>query len=109
MGNKRVFGGLAFMRGGKELSYLVAAGRGESVYRTFDNTDQSPEGTVWYRMVTVTPIPPYNRCWFVLQEVNGRSVLGAVDGMGESAMVIPVLTERCGKRAVFGREPKKCW
>lgn len=52
-------------------------------------TDQSPEGTVWYRMVTVTPIPPYNRCWFVLQEVNGRSVLGAVDGMGESAMVIP--------------------
>ncbi|MCR9011930.1 PKD-like family lipoprotein [Gabonibacter chumensis] len=70
-------------------------------------TDNSSDGTVWYKMVNVTPIPPYNRCWFVLQEVNGQSVLGAVDGMGEHAVVIPDVYETdMGKKLSLQGTPK---
>lgn len=52
-------------------------------------TDNRPDGTIWFRETSVSPILPYNATWFVLQDDGGKSVLGAVDGNGEGAVVIP--------------------
>lgn len=49
-----------------------------------DNT----EGTVWYKEMVLKMIQPYSNTWFVLQDEGGKAVLGAVDGEGESAVVI---------------------
>lgn len=52
-------------------------------------TDNRPDGSTWFAEAVVSPILPYNATWFVLQDEGGKSVLGAVDGEGESAVVLP--------------------
>lgn len=51
-------------------------------------TDHRKDGSEWYQEMTVKPIVPYSRSWFVLQQVDGRSVLGVVDGEGNGGVVI---------------------
>lgn len=43
----------------------------------------------WYKEIALKMIPPFSNTYFVLQEVGGNSVLGAVDGEGEAGMVMP--------------------
>lgn len=52
-------------------------------------TDHRSDGSTWVAETNVVPIKPYNRSWFVLQNDNGKSVLGVVDGEGTGAVVIP--------------------
>lgn len=51
-------------------------------------TDHSEAGSIWYKEIMLIPVFPYSRCWFVLQDNAGQAVLGAVDGVGEGAMII---------------------
>ena len=51
-------------------------------------TDHRKDGSEWYQEMTVKPIVPYSRSWFVLQQVDGKSVLGVVDGEGNGGGVV---------------------
>lgn len=51
-------------------------------------TDNSENGTVWYKETVLSPITPYSRCWFVLQNDNNNSLLGVIDGDGNNAVVV---------------------
>lgn len=43
----------------------------------------------WYKEIALKMVPPFSNSYFVLQDVGGSSVLGAVDGEGEAGIVIP--------------------
>ncbi|MFR3331355.1 MAG: PKD-like family lipoprotein [Odoribacter splanchnicus] len=43
----------------------------------------------WYKEIALKMVPPFSNSYFVLQDVGGSSVLGAVDGEGEAGFVIP--------------------
>lgn len=50
-----------------------------------------------YKEVEVRLLQPFNRCWFILQDMNGQAVLGAVDGEGEVRVVSQdILKEETG-------------
>lgn len=51
--------------------------------------DHREDGSEWYKQLTVQPIVPFQRSWFVLQNIGGKCVLGAVDGEGSGAVVVP--------------------
>jgi len=50
--------------------------------------DLREDGSEWYKQITVNPIVPYSRSWFVLQHDMGKCVLGVVDGEGSGGVVI---------------------
>lgn len=45
------------------------------------------QNIVTFGETIVNLVAAFNRCWFVLQDINGQSVLGAIDGEGESRVV----------------------
>lgn len=51
--------------------------------------DHREDGSEWYKELTVQPIVPFQQSWFVLQQNDGKCVLGAVDGEGSGAVVVP--------------------
>lgn len=55
-------------------------------------------GTEWYKEMKLKEIPPYNSTWFVLQDVNGKSVLGAVDGVdkGKGVAILDIYKDETG-------------
>ena len=56
----------------------------ESIKLLLEVTDQR-EGTKWYAERIVNLVLPFSSTWFVLQEQDGKGVLGAADGEGELA------------------------
>lgn len=58
----------------------------ESIKLLLEVTDQR-EGTKWYAERIVNLVLPFSSTWFVLQEQDGKGVLGAADGEGELATV----------------------
>ncbi len=60
----------------------------------------------WYKEIALKMIPPFSNTYFVLQEIGGNSVLGAVDGEGDAGMVIPnVYKEETGKELPIAGKP----
>ena len=49
-------------------------------------TDAS-QNIVAYQETTIRLVHAYTNCWFVMQEINGQTVLGAIDGLGEVRVV----------------------
>lgn len=69
--------------------------------------DHREDGSEWYKQLTVQPIVPYGRSWFVLQYNEGKCVLGAVDGEGSGGVVIPDAYKLdMGKDLPIGGTPK---
>ncbi|SFG76897.1 PKD-like family lipoprotein [Prevotella sp. KH2C16] len=57
--------------------------------------EDTKNGTKWYKVGKVSVVKPYNPCWFVLQEQDGKGVLGAIEGTPGSFFTWP---------DVFGKE-----
>lgn len=73
----------------RNLSLAFAPEDRSSVRVRLTVTDNRPDGSDWIVESTVSPIEPYSKTWFVLQNEDGKSVLGVVDGIGEEAVVVP--------------------
>lgn len=60
----------------------------------------------WYKEIALKMVPPFSNSYFVLQDVGGKSVLGAVDGEGEAGIVIPnVYQEELGSEIPIEGKP----
>ena len=60
----------------------------------------------WYKEISLTMVPPFSNTYFVLQEIGGKSVLGAVDGEGSAGVVIPdVYKEETGTELPIQGKP----
>lgn len=45
------------------------------------------QNIVTFGETVINLVAAFNRCWFVLQDINGQSVLGSIDGEGETRVV----------------------
>ncbi len=77
VGNERIF--KAYLKRGDIQSYDMR----------LTVKDTRGDGSEWYAVTKVVPVVPYSWCWFVLQENEGKSVLGCVDGNTEERMITP--------------------
>lgn len=60
----------------------------------------------WYKEIALKMVPPFSNSYFVLQDVGGNSVLGAVDGEGGAGIVIPnVYQEETGSALPIEGKP----
>lgn len=48
-------------------------------------------GTKWYKTGKISIVKPFNPCWFVLQEKDGKGLLGAVEGKPSGYYIFPDL------------------
>ena len=73
---------------GKECKVTVEPYESENIGLMLVITDKK-NGTTWYQIGEVAIIRPLNPCWFVLQEKEGKGVLGAIEGTPEGYYVYP--------------------
>ena len=73
---------------GKECKVTVEPYESENIGLMLVITDKK-SGTIWYQIGEVAIIRPLNPCWFVLQEKEGKGVLGAIEGTPEGYYVYP--------------------
>ena len=73
---------------GKECKVTVEPYESENIGLMLVITDKK-SGTTWYQIGEVAIIRPLNPCWFVLQEKEGKGVLGAIEGTPEGYYVYP--------------------
>ena len=73
---------------GKECKVTVEPYESENIGLMLVITDKM-NGTTWYQIGEVAIIRPLNPCWFVLQEKEGKGVLGAIEGTSEGYYVYP--------------------
>lgn len=73
---------------GKECKVTVQPYESENIGLMLVVTDKK-NGTTWYQVGEVVIIRPLNPCWFVLQEKEGKGVLGAIEGTPEGYYVYP--------------------
>lgn len=73
---------------GKECKVTIEAYESENIGLMLVITDKI-NGTTWYQTGEVVIIRPLNPCWFVLQEKEGKGVLGAIEGTPEGYYVYP--------------------
>lgn len=73
---------------GKECKVTIEPYESENIGLMLVITDKK-NGTTWYQTGEVVIIRPLNPCWFVLQEKEGKGVLGAIEGTPEGYYVYP--------------------
>ena len=73
---------------GKECKVTVEPYESENIGLMLVITDKM-NGTTWYQIGEVAIIRPLNPCWFVLQEKEGKGVLGAIEGTSGGYYVYP--------------------
>lgn len=73
---------------GKECKVTVEPYQSENIGLMLVVTDKV-NGTNWYKKGQITIIKPLNPCWFVLQEQEGKGVLGAIEGSPAGYYVYP--------------------
>ncbi len=73
---------------GKECKVTVEPYESENIGLMLVITDKK-NGTTWYQEGEIVVIRPLNPCWFVLQEKEGKGVLGAIEGTPEGYYVYP--------------------
>lgn len=79
----------------KKLKYAIVAGDKNLNYNLRLVVTDSLNNVKYYKELKVNLIQPYAKCWFVLQDNNGKSVLGSV----ENPDAVPIITVDA-----FGRE-----
>jgi hypothetical protein len=73
---------------GKECKVTVEPYESENIGLMLVITNKK-NGTTWYQIGEVAIIRPLNPCWFVLQEKEGKGVLGAIEGTPGGYYVYP--------------------
>ena len=73
---------------GKDLHVWVRSRSTESLNFRFAVTD-TVLGITSYKEIALKMLNPLENAWFVLQEREGKTVLGAVDGSGPGALIKP--------------------
>lgn len=73
---------------GKECKVTVEPYESDNIGLMLVITDKK-NGTTWYQIGEVVIIRPLNPCWFVLQEKEGKGLLGAIEGTPEGYYVYP--------------------
>jgi len=73
---------------GKECKITVEPNESNNIGLMLVVSDKR-NGTTWYQIGEITIIRPLNPCWFVLQEKEGKGVLGAIEGTSEGYYVYP--------------------
>lgn len=73
---------------GKECKVTVEPYESENIDLMLVITNKK-NGTTWYQIGEVAIIRPLNPCWFVLQEKEGKGVLGAIEGTPGGYYVYP--------------------
>lgn len=71
---------------GKECKITVEPYESDNIGLMLVVTDKK-NGTTWYQTGEIVIIRPLNPCWFVLQEKEGKGVLGAIEGTPEGYYV----------------------
>ena len=71
---------------GKECKVTVKAGQTDNIGLLLVVTDKA-NGTQWYKKTQVKIVKPFNPCWFVLHEKEGKTMLGAVEGAPDGYFV----------------------
>ena len=59
----------------------------DQIIRLIFSVTDNNLGTTAYAEINVSPIIAFEHCWFLLQDIDGRAVLGNVDGEGEQRTV----------------------
>lgn len=79
----------------KECKITIEPFQTENIGLLLVVTDKT-DGTTWYKKGQVNIIKPLNPCWFVLQEKDGKGVLGAIEGTPEGFYIYPdvMMSER---------------
>lgn len=70
----------------RELNIEIPSRSTESLYYRFAAKD-TETGVTTYAETSLRMINPLENAWFILQEIDGRAVLGAIDGSGDGAIV----------------------
>ena len=70
----------------KILKVSVPSRSTDNLYYRFAAKD-SETGVTTYAEISLRMVNPLENAWFVLQDVDGRTVVGAVDGSGETAAI----------------------
>ncbi len=73
---------------GKECKITVEPNESDNIGLMLVVSDKR-NGTTWYQIGEIAIIRPLNPCWFVLQEKEGKGVLGAIEGTPEGYYVYP--------------------
>ena len=73
---------------GKECTITVEPNESNNIGLMLVVLDKR-NGTTWYQTGEIAIIRPLNPCWFVLQEKEGKGVLGAIEGTPEGYYVYP--------------------
>lgn len=73
---------------GKECKVTVEPNESDNIGLMLVVSDKR-NGTAWYQKGEITIIHPLNPCWFVLQEKEGKGVLGAIEGTPAGYFVYP--------------------
>lgn len=89
---------------GKECKVTIEPYKSDNIGLMLVITDKK-NGTTWYQIGQVVIIRPLNPCWFVLQEKEGKGILGAIEGTPEGYYVYPDVFKSESKR-IFPLEGK---
>ncbi len=91
---------------GKDLHLWIKSRATEPLSFRFAVTD-TVLGITSYKEIVLKMLNPLENAWFVLQEQEGKTVLGAVDGSGPGALVKPdIYRELLGAGKVITGEPR---